>query len=258
MNTDELPFVAPCRSLALRAPLRWLALGWQDFRNSNGRSPGFGVFMALLSMLLSWLAWQFGNLGLLLGLLSGFVLLGPLLAINLYSISDQLQHGLQPSIRNSVRDAFRCLNHALVFMVVLLVIFLVWARAASMLHVFFPSDGATLTRDLVVFLSAGTLVGAIFSAVVFIAAAFSLPMLLDRDADAITCVLTSANAVLRNKPVMLLWGLLIVAGVMIGMLTAFIGLVIILPVIGHATWHAYQDVVDASAWPQRARAGSAG
>jgi uncharacterized membrane protein len=257
MNTDELPFVAPCRRLALRAPLRWLALGWQDFRNSNGRSPGFGAFMALLSMLVSWLAWQFGNLGLLLGLLSGFVLLGPLLAINLYSISDQLQHGLQPSIRNSVRDAFRCLNHALVFMVVLLVIFLVWARAASMLHVFFPSDGATLARDLVVFLSAGTLVGAIFSAVVFIAAAFSLPMLLDRDADAITCVLTSANAVLRNKPVMVLWGLLIVAGVVIGMLTAFIGLVIILPVIGHATWHAYQDVVDASAWPQRSRSGLA-
>ena len=252
-SPGELPFVAPCRKLDMAAPFRWLRLGWRDFRNSRMRSLGYGLFMVLLSIIISTLAWRFGNLGLLLGLLSGFVLLGPLLAINLYSLSDQVQRGESPSFRESLRDAWRCASNAVVFMIVLLVIFLVWARAASMLHVFFPSDGATASHDLWLFLSAGTLVGAIFSAVVFVASAFSLPMLLDKQADAITCVLTSANAVLRNKPVMLLWGFLIVVATVVGILTAFLGLAVVLPLVGHATWHAYQEAVDASAWPDRPR-----
>lgn len=237
----------------MAAPFRWLRLGWQDFRNSRGRSLGYGLFMVALSITISALAWKFGNLGLLLGLLSGFVLLGPLLAINLYSLSDQLRRGVTPSFRESLHDALRCASNAVVFMVVLLVIFLVWARAASMLHVFFPSDAATATRDLWLFLSVGTLVGAVFSAIVFLASAVSLPMLLDKQADAITCVLTSANAVLRNKPVMLLWGMLIVAATLVGILTAFLGLAVALPVIGHATWQAYREAVDAAAWPDRPR-----
>lgn len=212
--------------------------------------------MVLLSASVSWLAWEFGNLGLLLGLLSGFVLLGPLLAMNLYSISDQLQRGRRPRFRRSLREAAGVASNAIVFMIVLLVIFLVWARAASMLHVFFPSDAATRQADLLLFLGVGTLVGAIFAGVVFLASAVSLPMLLDRQCDAITCVLTSANAVLRNKPTMLLWGLLIVLATLVGMLTLFVGLAVILPVIGHATWHAYQDTVDASAWPARERSPS--
>ena len=209
--------------------------------------------MVILSLTISVLAWSFGNLGLLLGLLSGFVLLGPLLAINLYSLSDQLDRGVEPSFRESLRDAWRLLGNAMVFMVVMMVIFLVWARAASMLHVFFPSDGATASRDLWLFLSVGTLVGAVFSTIVFVASAVSLPMLLDKEADAITCVLTSANAVLRNKPVMILWGALIVLGTLVGIATAFLGLAVILPVIGHATWHAYEEVVNASEWPDRPR-----
>ncbi|MDX1455551.1 MAG: DUF2189 domain-containing protein [Gammaproteobacteria bacterium] len=252
-DTDTLPFVAPCRRLDLRAPLAWLQLGWRDFRNSEGRSAAFGIAMVLVSWMVSGLAWYFGNLGLLLGMMSGFVLLGPLLAITVYSLSDQLQRGEPPRFRRSVRAVAATVGSAAVFMVVLTIVFLVWARAASMVHVFFPSEGATAARDLWIFLGVGTSVGAVFAAIVFLASAVSLPMLLDKQADAITCVLTSVNAVLRNKPVMFFWAALIVAGVLLGTLTLFVGFVVILPVIGHASWHAYRDCIDASQWPPRDR-----
>jgi len=102
------------------------------------------------------------------------------------------------------------------------------------------------------FLGVGSAIGSVFSAIVFCVSAFSLPMIIDRKADMVTAVVTSFNAVLRNKPAMFVWVLLIVAAVGIGIATAFIGLAVALPLIGHATWHAYQETIDASAWPRLA------
>jgi uncharacterized membrane protein len=92
-------------------------------------------------------------------------------------------------------------------------------------------------------------VGSVFAAIVFSASAFSLPMILDRKVDAITASVTSINAVLRNKKPMILWGSLIALSVVLGFATAFIGFIVLLPLIGHATWHAYQETIDATAWP---------
>jgi uncharacterized membrane protein len=92
-------------------------------------------------------------------------------------------------------------------------------------------------------------VGSIFAATAFAASAFSLPMLMDRKADTVTAVVTSVNATLRNKPAMAVWLMLIVLLTGIGFATAFVGLAVLFPLLGHATWHAYRDVVDASAWP---------
>jgi uncharacterized membrane protein len=85
---------------------------------------------------------------------------------------------------------------------------------------------------------------------VFTTSAFSLPMIMDRKTDAITAVVTSVNAVRRNKKTMLIWAIIIVSFVMIGFATFFIGFIVFLPLIGHATWHAYRDTVDASEWPE--------
>jgi uncharacterized membrane protein len=249
VNPDELPFVAPCRTLEPDAPLRWLRLGWQDIRRAPRQSLTYGMVMVLLSYLISLIAWEFGNLGLLVGLLTGFVFLGPVLAIGLYSISCQIQLGRDPELGYCVREGKRHLGNELVFAVVLLVVFLVWARAASMIHVFFPVESGYGLADLALFLGIGSAVGAIFSAIIFMASAFSLPMIMDRKADPITAMLTSINAVLRNKLPMLIWALIIVGAVLIGFATAFLGLAVLLPLIGHATWHAYQETIDASAWP---------
>jgi uncharacterized membrane protein len=249
-DAGELPpFVAPCRVVAASAPIRWLAAGWRDMRAAPGQSLGWGALVVALSWLVSLLALWLGSWIMLLSLLSGFVFLGPLLAIALYAISWQLEHGRVPSFDRSLDAAKIRLGDSMVFALILLVIFLVWARAGSMVHVFFPIESRPETIQLLRFLAIGSAVGSIFAAITFAASAFSLPMLMDRKVDTVTAVVTSINAALRNKPAMAVWLALIVLLTGIGFATAFIGLLVLFPLLGHATWHAYREVIDASAWP---------
>lgn len=245
----ELPFVAPCRQVGAGAPLRWLAAGWRDLRAAPGQSLGWGLVVLTLSWAVSLLAMWLGSWVMLLSLLSGFVFVGPLLAIALYAISWQLERGRVPTFDRSLAAARASLGDSMVYALVLLVIFLVWARAGSMVHVFFPVESRPELLQLLRFLAIGSAVGSIFAAVAFAASAFSLPMLMDRKADTITAVITSVNATLRNKSAMAVWLALIVVLTGIGFATAFVGLVVLFPLLGHATWHAYREVVDASAWP---------
>ncbi|MFU8895850.1 MAG: DUF2189 domain-containing protein [Gammaproteobacteria bacterium] len=246
---DALPFVAPCRQVPATAPLRWLAAGWRDLRAAPGQSLGWGLVILAMSWLLSLLTLWLGSWVMLLSLLSGFVFIGPLLAIALYAISWQLEFGRVPTFDRSVEAARSSLGDSMVFALILLVVFLVWARAGSMVHVFFPVESQPDAGQLLRFFAIGSAVGSIFAAITFAASAFSLPMLMDRKADSITAVITSVNATLRNKPAMVVWLALIVTLTGIGFATAFVGLVVLFPLLGHATWHAYRDVIDASAWP---------
>jgi uncharacterized membrane protein len=254
-ETQPLPFVAPSRALTPSMPLRWLRLGWQDFKRAPRQSLAYGASLTVLSYLVVAFTWTYGTLALYLGLATGFVLVGPALALGLYSISRQLELGRAPMIGYCLREGRARLRDALIFGGVLMVVLLVWARAASMVHVFFPVRAEAGWQDFLPFLGVGGSVGAVFAAVVFAVSAFSLPMLMDRDADAITAVVTSVNAVLRNKLPMLVWAALIGAGVLLGFATLFLGFLVILPVLGHATWHAYREAIDASAWPAYPGAG---
>lgn len=245
----ELPFVAPCRALAIGAPLDWLAAGWRDLARAPLASLSYGVAFAALGALISWGALRLGLLALYMGLASGFVFVGPFLAMGLYSISYQLGEGQRPTLGYSLREGRSHLKDTLVIGICLLVVLLVWARAATILNVFRLDAAYRDWRDLVPYLGIGTLVGALFSAIVFAATAFALPLLLDRRADAITAVVTSVNATLRNKRVMLVWGALIVGCVLLGFATFFVGFIVLMPLIGHATWHANRATIDASAWP---------
>lgn len=241
--------LAPCRQLTAGAPLIWLKKGWSDLKAAPQQSLAFGLIMVALSYLISGAAWIWGNLGLYLGLVSGFVFVGPWLAMTLYAISQQLEQGERPSLGRSVAEAARSVRRSLVFAVILIVVLLVWARAANTLYIFFPQTSNPGWRDLAWFLGIGSAVGALFCLVIFTASAFSLPMLMDRKVDAVTAVITSANAVLRNKPAMALWAVIIVTGVVIGILTAWLAFAVVLPVIGHATWHGYRETIDAEQWP---------
>ncbi|MEJ5211648.1 MAG: DUF2189 domain-containing protein [Burkholderiales bacterium] len=247
---EQLPFVAPCRTLEPTAPLRWLKAGWLDFRRALPVSLTYGVLFTALSLAILLATWKFGLLALYLGLATGFVFVGPVLAVGLYSISRQLARDQTPVLGYCLREGRDHIRELLILGMVLLVVLLLWARAAAMVHVFFPTEGAVDLRALATFLGVGSLVGAVFASVVFAATAFSLPMILDRRVDAITAVITSIHGVLRNKGPMLLWGLLIVGAVMLGFATLTLGFVVLLPVIGHATWHAYRETIDASAWPE--------
>jgi uncharacterized membrane protein len=251
-DAATLPFVAPCRKLEPGAPWRWLRRGFADLRRATRQSLGWGLVTALLSLLVSALAWRFGSYWLLLALLSGFVFIAPILAIAPYSISSQLSRGETPSLRRCLADQLRLRGTAMVFALVLLVIFLVWARAASMISVFMPFEGNPTWREMLPYFGVGSAIGSIFALLCFAVSAFSLPFMHDHDVDAITAVVSSFNAVLRNKRAMALWIAIIVAAVITGPLTLFLGFIVTMPLIGHATWHAFHDVIDAGAWPPRA------
>lgn len=249
-NAKELPFAAPCKRLELYAPFNWLKLGFADIKRAPMQSLSYGAVIVFISGLVSLIALKFGNFYSLLTMLSGFIFIGPVIAIGLYSVSCQLQNGKKPVLGYCLREGQRHLGNTLLFAMILLVVFMLWARAASMIYVFFPMHSEASWQEYITFLGIGSCVGAMFSAIIFCTAAFSLPMIMDRKVDMITAIVTSINAVLQNKKVMLLWATLIFISLIIGFATAFIGLLFLLPLIGHATWHAYQETIDASAWPK--------
>ena len=261
---EGLPFVAPCREITAGAPLRWLRKGWADMWSAPRQSLTYGTIVVLLSLALAGIAIEFGGYWELLSLVSGFVLVAPILAVGTYAISRQLERGKVPSLRRCLREEQRAFGNLMVFALMLMVVFLVWARAGSAIHVFFPVGEQPGWREYLTFFGIGSAVGSILALIVFAAAAFSLPMLVDRRVDSVTAVVTSINAVLRNKPAMAVWAACIVLAVAPGFALLSIGrergaglawimvaLGITLPLIGHATWHAYRDTIDAGQWPEQ-------
>lgn len=246
-NTEQA-FTVPCVRLQAAAPWRWLRLGWQDFRRAPGLSLLFGMVILLVSVAVSALAWKLGRFALLAALLSGFVFIAPLIAVGLYGVSRQLASGQAPSLGHSLALARRVLGQAAVFALVQVVILLLWSRAGMMVNAFVPIESGD-TRALVEFLLIGSAAGSVFALLTFASAAFSLPMIADREVDMVTAGISSVNAVLRNKAVMLLWGAIIAALTVLGFLTAFLGLVVVMPWLAYASWHAYRETLDASAWP---------
>jgi uncharacterized membrane protein len=250
-DRDTLPFVAPCRELPPWAPFRWLMLGAKDLFRAPRPSLFYGLIVAALMAAVSLLAWFRGSQWILFAMIGGFVFLAPLTCVGLYAISAQLERGLPPLLARSLKAAFRRhLGNEMLFAIALLVVFLVWARAAVMVGIFFPAEGNPTFGELVPYLAFGSLIGSVFAAVTFSASAFSLPMIMHRDVDSVTAIVTSINAVLRNKGAMFVWLALIVAGLLIGLVTAFTGLVVIIPLIGYAAWHGYLETIDADAFPR--------
>ena len=251
INHDEMPFVAPCRELSPWAPFRWVRLGVSDLLQAPQQSLIYGLVIAVMIAVVSLLAWMKGSQWIMFAMLGGFVFLAPLTCIGLYAISAQLERGQAPLLTRSLRAAFRRhLGNEMIFAIILLIIFLVWARAAIMITVFFPTDGEQTWRDLLPYLTFGSLVGSVFAAATFCASAFSLPMIMHRNVDSITAIVTSINAVLRNKGAMFVWLTIIVASLLLGLVTAFVGLIVIIPVIGYAAWHGYLETIDAEQFPR--------
>jgi len=245
---EARPFVVPCAMLTLDAPRRWLRLGWQDVRRAPGLTLSFGLLIVVVSVLVAALAWTLGRFALLATLLSGFVFVAPLIGVGLYCVSRDLAAGRRPALARCLSLARRVVGQAAVFALCQLVIVLLWSRAGMMVNAFVPLvDGNAGT--LLEFLLIGSAVGSIFAAITFAVAAFSLPMIADRDVDMVTACVSSIRAVLSNKRVMLLWAALIVLLTAAGLATAFLGLAIIMPWLAYAAWHAYRETLDASGWP---------
>lgn len=242
------PFVVPCATLGFDAPWRWLRAGWRDLRRAPGLSLLFGAVIVLVSAAVSYLAWRLGRFALLATLLSGFVFVAPLICVGLYCVSCGLERGRRPMLADSFVLARRVVGQAGVFAIVQGILILLWSRAGMMVGAFFPIDENDPSA-LWEFLGIGSIVGAIFASITFAVAAFSLPMIADRDVDMVTAAISSANAVLRNRAVMLLWAGIIVAFTVLGFATGLLGLGVFMPWLAYAAWHGYRETLDASEWP---------
>jgi uncharacterized membrane protein len=251
--TDPSPSTLPgVRALSAAAPLGWLAAGWRDYRAHPLASAFYGACFAAMGWLIVLTfrhAYEYVS-----ALVTGFFLVGPFFAIGLYDLSRRRERGL-PGWLAPTLDAWRPNVGAIgMFALVLGVILLVWARASLIVFaLFYTGDmpsvagfvGQMLAPDNLEFVFAYLCVGGFFALLVFAISVVSVPMMLDRDTDGIVAVLTSLRAFGANLPAMIVWGSIIVALTAAGFALFFIGLIVTVPVIGHATWHAYRALVDA-------------
>lgn len=214
-------------------------------------SLAYGFLMSFLIIGVSVLAWRLGSMWLMMFLLCGFVFIAPISCIGIYAISAQLERNQPVSFIRSLRACLkRYIGTELVFALVLLVIFLVWARASSAVSIFLPASPEAEMSAMSGYILVVCLVALLFLSITFMISAFSLPMIMHREVDAITAIVTSLNAVMRNKLVLVLWGIMIAFLILIGLLSAGLLLVVFLPVIGHAVWHSYLETIDASEFPR--------
>jgi len=250
IDPKELPFVADCQTLPYNAALGWLQAGWRDLC----RVPRITMVYGLLIFIVSWgvtlFAWWLGRFALLATLLSGFIYIAPMLAVGLHSVSKEIENGKTTSFRRSTRYMVKAIGDGGVYALMLLVILFIWSRSGMMLYAFFPVEEGD-QGVLLEFLAVGSVIGTIFAALVFASAAFSLPMIVDKQTDMVTACVSSVHAVLRNKPAMMLWAICIVTLTAIGFATGFLGFVIIMPWLAFSAWHGYRATVLSSPWPER-------
>jgi uncharacterized membrane protein len=232
------------------AALGWLAHGLQDLRRAPAASLAYGVVFALMGGLITLVfrnAYELTS-----ALTAGFLLVGPFLATGLYDISRRLERDGAVRFTDTTTAWRANLGAFSLFSLVLTVIMLIWARASLVTFALFFSSGMPTLKSFVAqvvsvehvdFLLTYFAVGALFAGIVFAVSVVSVPMMLDRGTDTVVAALTSVRALFANPLPLAIWALLIVAIIGIGFATFFVGLVVAVPLIGHATWHAYRSLV---------------
>ncbi|GAB5382281.1 MAG: DUF2189 domain-containing protein [Aliiglaciecola sp.] len=236
--------VIPCKELDIGDPLKWLALGLRDLLRAPLLTVFYGVFFAAIPWLITYLVALTGWHLVILPAMVCFMLIGPFLAAGLYDISWEFEKGHKPSLWHSIKAVKRNAVNEWGFGIMLMVLMIFWLRVASMIHALYPPYLGENLEELLPFLALGTIVGAIFTAIVFLLSAFTQPTLMERKVDLATAVLTSVNAVWLNKAPMFIWAMIIFTTVVIGFLTGFVGFIFLMPLIGFATWHGYIDTIE--------------
>jgi len=241
--------------VAFDAPWLWLAAGWRDLWRLPCISLGYGAALALIALALAGGLLVTGWASLMLALGGGLLLIGPLAAVGLYAISRRLEAAQRVTLSELLRDTVRQSAGQLTFFgAVLAFVYIVWLQLALLLFMVFlgskpfPPPSAFVPTLLFTphglgLLVVGTAVGGVLAAFVFAISAISVPLLMTRRIDAVSAMAASVACVLRNPKPMALWACLIAGFMLLGVASLFAGLVIAFPLIGHATWHAFRQLV---------------
>ena len=233
-----------------------LARGFDDFMSMPSHVLFLSVAYPILGLVLGTLTFGYALWPLLFPLITGFALIGPFAAIGLYELSRRRQQGLEVSWAHAF-DVLRSpsIGAIVTLGAILLAIFLVWLATAQMIYslIFDNSEPISLggfVHDVLttqrgwVLIVVGTAAGSLFAVAAFAISVVSFPLLLDRQVSVATAVQTSVKAVLANPKVMAIWGLIVAGALVMGSLPFLIGLAVVMPVLGHATWHLYRKLVE--------------
>lgn len=232
----------------------WLGAGWRDMWRQPALSLGFGILYAGGGAILFLVLTEIGMGSLLFPAASGFMLVGPLAAVFLYEISRRLESGEPVSLALVVGHVLTRAGQIGNMGLVLSILMMAWLLAGLVVFALFYPPGMPLALDNFIvevvlktesvrFLAVGTVVGGGLAAIAFSISVFAMPMLLERDVGVIEAMAFSLQAVRRNWRTMIGWAATIAVVTFFGMATAFLGLIVTLPLVGHASWHAYRDVI---------------
>jgi uncharacterized membrane protein len=247
-------------------------IGFSDLKDALRRGlgdfiamPTHAMFLAaiypIVGLLLARLAFGYSILPLLYPLVTGFALVGPLAALGLYELSRRREAGLEASAGHALDVVDSSSIGALVALGLLLLgLFVLWIAFANAIYIanfgYAPpasigsfADDVLTTRAGWNLIVLGNGVGFLFAVAVLTISVVSFPLLLDRDVGAAVALLTSIRVVLKNPLTMAAWGLIVAALLFVGALPAFLGLTIVMPVLGHASWHLYRKAVESDASP---------
>lgn len=257
MNTSSDPLsqsaIAPSiRRVPAGRIVTWLQAGWHDVLANPIPSLAYGLLFGIGGDLI--LLASLGRPHLFTAALSGFFLLAPLLAVGLYELSRQHAAGTKPTFIDSLR-AFRGNGRSIaLFGLALGTVTLIWERASSIgfgllggtsgVNVKQFLSQAIANSDNSLFLILWFVLGGMLALATYALGVVTAPLMLDRDANFATATLASLKAFAANTVTLLIWAATIVALTVLGFATLLFGLVIIMPVLGHASWHAYRDLVE--------------
>jgi uncharacterized membrane protein len=246
------PFPKVRAGIPISAPFGWIASGLDDLKGCPPASMFYGCCFAAMGFTINAMFAHFYQY--VSALVCGFLLLGPFLAIGLYEVSRRRARVLPCALTPTLAAWRSNAGNIGVYSLILTVIFLVWARASLVTFALFYTSEMPTLKDFVYqvlsmknaeFLAIYACVGMVFASLVFAVSVVSIPLMLDRNQDSVTAMIVSFLALVRNLPAMIVWALLIVALTTIGFATLYIGLIFTIPIVGHATWHAYRDLVEA-------------
>jgi len=262
------PAAPVIRTINLQQPLRWLALGWRDIAHCGWLSFAHGLALALFGVVL--LAVARNHFWLLAGAFSGFLVVAPILATSLYCMSRSVEGGGRPGWRlvwqtwlswrrhGSSRDGkdWRLVQFGLLLGLAGTGWVLTSAALITSLSPVPIEKPLDFLRHVVAahdnwLFEIWLALGGLMAAPIFASSAIAIPLLLDRRIGLLQAVVTSWEAVLANPGPMAWWATLIMGFTLLGLCSALLGLIAVMPMLGHATWHAYRDLVDASALPER-------
>lgn len=249
----EVALLPPLRQVPIGAPWRWLRAGWNDLAGTGFKGVLYGAFFALMGWLLATMYVDYWKLT--IGLTTGFFLLGPFLCCGLYWLSRQRERGERVSFADSTTCWRNNPKSIGFFAIVLAFLLMIWARISAVVFALFATHEYPTLQGMVAqvfsrtnldFMLAWFAVGFVFAAVAFAISVVSMPMMLDRGTDPVIATLTSMAVVANNVLPMLLWAVLIVVLIGASLVLGYVGLVITAPLVGHATWHAYRELVGES------------